>query len=129
MAADAGGQITHFVAGMGTSGTLMGTGRRLRELQEDIQVVAVQPASPFHGLEGLKHMDSAILPGIYDPNFVDENMWIQTEKSAGNVTPFGARRRVFGGCQRGGGGGCLFGIGGAACRARRIRLYRDDFAG
>ena len=76
-----GGQITHFVAGLGTSGTLMGTGRRLRELQEDIQVIAVQPASPFHGLEGLKHMDSAILPGIYDPNFADENLWIQTEKA------------------------------------------------
>ena len=76
-----GGQITHFVAGVGTSGTLMGTGRRLKELQEDIQVVAVQPASPFHGLEGLKHMDSAILPGIYDPNFADENIWIQTERA------------------------------------------------
>lgn len=76
-----GGQITHFVAGIGTSGTLMGTGRRLRELRQDLQVVAVQPASPFHGLEGLKHMDSALLPGIYEPNFADAQLHIQTERA------------------------------------------------
>ena len=74
-----GGQVTHFVAGIGTSGTLMGTGRRLRELRQELQVIAVQPASPLHGLEGLKHMDSALLPAIYDPDFVDAQLRIQTE--------------------------------------------------
>ncbi|MCY3936209.1 MAG: cysteine synthase family protein [Chloroflexi bacterium] len=74
-----GGQVTHFVAGIGTSGTLMGTGRRLRELREELQVIAVQPASPLHGLEGLKHMDSALLPAIYDPDFADAQLRIQTE--------------------------------------------------
>ncbi len=74
-----GGQVTHFVAGIGTSGTLMGTGRRLRELRQELQVIAVQPASPLHGLEGLKHMDSALLPAIYDPDFADAQLRIQTE--------------------------------------------------
>lgn len=73
------GAITHFVAGLGTSGTLMGTGRRLREYKPDIHIVAFQPDSPFHGLEGLKHMPSAILPGIYESAFADENYGVSTE--------------------------------------------------
>lgn len=62
------GKITHFVAGIGTSGTLMGTGRRLKELNPKIKVIAVEPEGALHGLEGLKHMESSIIPGIYDPN-------------------------------------------------------------
>ena len=61
------GTITHFVAGIGTSGTLVGAGRRLRELNPAIQVIAVQPDSPFHALEGLKHLATALRPAIYDP--------------------------------------------------------------
>ena len=61
------GRITHFVAGLGTSGTFMGTGRRLREANPSIRLISFQPDSPLHGLEGLKHMESAIVPGIYDP--------------------------------------------------------------
>jgi len=61
-----GGRITHLVAGLGTTGTLMGTGQRLKELNARIEVVAVQPDGPFHGLEGLKHLDTAIVPGLYD---------------------------------------------------------------
>ena len=61
------GRITHFVAGLGTSGTFIGTGRRLRELSPAIRLISVQPDSPLHGLEGLKHMATAIVPGIYDP--------------------------------------------------------------
>jgi len=75
------GAITHFVAGLGTSGTLMGTGRRLKEYNPDIQVISVQPDSPFHGLEGLKHMDTAITPGIYQGDFADDNLNIRTEES------------------------------------------------
>lgn len=75
------GAITHFVAGLGTSGTLMGTGRRLKEYNPDIQIVSVQPDSPFHGLEGLKHMETAIKPGIYQDNFADSNRNIRTEES------------------------------------------------
>lgn len=73
------GKITHFVAGIGTSGTLMGTGRRLKELNPKIQVVAVEPASALHGLEGLKHMASSIVPGIYDEKVHDRKVSVHTE--------------------------------------------------
>jgi cysteine synthase B len=73
------GRITHFVAGLGTSGTFMGTTRRLKEYNPDIQCVAVQPDEPWHGLEGLKHMETSIVPGIYDPSLADENMGASTE--------------------------------------------------
>ena len=73
------GRITHFVAGLGTTGTFVGVGRRLREYRRDIQLIALQPDSPFHGLEGLKHLETAIVPGIYDPTLVDANLPISTE--------------------------------------------------
>lgn len=73
------GQVTHFVAGLGTTGTFMGTTRRLRELNPRIRCISVQPDSGFHGLEGLKHMPTAIVPEIYDPNLADENIYVQTE--------------------------------------------------
>jgi cysteine synthase B len=73
------GTVTHFVAGLGTSGTLMGTGRRLKEYNPAIQVISLQPDSPFNGLEGLKHMPTAIKPGIYSAAFADLNMEITTE--------------------------------------------------
>lgn len=74
-----GGRITHFVAGLGTSGTFVGTTRRLRELNPRIRCVSVQPDSGFHGLEGLKHMPSAIVPSIYDQNLANENLEVRTE--------------------------------------------------
>ena len=73
------GRITHFVAGLGTSGTFVGAGRRLRELKPDVRLISMQPDSPYHGLEGMKHMESAIVPGIYDPTLADEEMEIATE--------------------------------------------------
>ena len=73
------GRITHFIAGLGTSGTFMGTSRALRQFNPDIRVMSFQPDSPFHGLEGLKHMPTAIVPGIYDEHVADENLWIETE--------------------------------------------------
>jgi len=75
------GQITHFVAGLGTSGTFMGTTRRLREFSPSIQCVSMQPDSPFHGLEGMKHMATAIVPSIYDPGLADRNIEMETEKA------------------------------------------------
>ena len=73
------GRVTHFVAGLGTSGTFMGTARRLKELNPRIRCLSFQPDSPFHGLEGMKHMPTAIKPGIYDPSVADENLEISTE--------------------------------------------------
>jgi cysteine synthase B len=73
------GRVTHLVAGLGTTGTLMGTGRRLREWKRDVELIAVQPDGPFHGLEGLKHLASAIVPGIYDPALADRTEFVATE--------------------------------------------------
>jgi cysteine synthase B len=73
------GQVTHFVTGMGTSGTFMGVTRRLKELNPEIVCISVQPDSPLHGLEGMKHMATALVPGIYDPSVADENLEISTE--------------------------------------------------
>jgi len=73
------GRITHFVAGLGTSGTFVGTTRRLKELNPRIRCISMQPDSGFHGLEGLKHMPTAMVPSIYDPNLADENLEVQTE--------------------------------------------------
>ncbi|HYS53816.1 MAG TPA: PLP-dependent cysteine synthase family protein [Thermoanaerobaculia bacterium] len=75
------GRVTHFVAGIGTSGTLVGTGRRLREHDRRVRLIAVQPDSPLHGVEGLKHLASASTPGIYDPSLVDEVITISTEEA------------------------------------------------
>lgn len=75
------GEVTHFIAGLGTSGTLMGTGRRLKDHNPDVQIIALQPDSPFHGLEGLKHMPTAIKPGIYDEFFADRQLGIGTEET------------------------------------------------
>ena len=73
------GRITHFVASMGTSGSFVGTSRRLKRDIPGVKCISAQPSSGFHGLEGLKHMPSAIVPGIYDPNIADDNLWIETE--------------------------------------------------
>jgi cysteine synthase B len=74
-----GDRITHFVTGLGTTGTMMGTSRRLKEHKSPIRCVAVQPNDALHGLEGLKHLPSSIVPGIYDDAVPDETMWIGTE--------------------------------------------------
>ncbi len=76
-----GGRVTHFVAGLGTTGTLMGVGRFLKSKSEDIRIVAVQPDSPLHGLEGLKHLESSPIPGIFDPHVVDKTLAVSTEDS------------------------------------------------
>jgi cysteine synthase B len=73
------GQVTHFVTGLGTSGTFVGVTRRLKELNPAIKCISVQPDGPLHGLEGMKHMPTAIVPGIYDPNAADEQIEVATE--------------------------------------------------
>jgi len=75
------GRITHFVSMMGTSGTFMGTSRRLKELNPQVRCISLQPDSPFHGIEGAKHMASAIVPKIYDASLADEDIGISTEDS------------------------------------------------
>jgi cysteine synthase B len=74
-----GGRITHFVACMGTSGTFVGASRRLKRDVPGVECISAQPSSSFHGLEGLKHMPTAIVPGIYDDKLASDNFWLETE--------------------------------------------------
>jgi cysteine synthase B len=94
------GRLTHFVAGLGTSGTFIGVGRRLREVNPAIRLISVQPDSPLHGLEGLKHMGTAIVPGIYDARLADEDIGVSTEE-AFDLTRELARSGVFVGISSG----------------------------
>jgi len=73
------GTVTHFVAGLGTTGTFTGTARRLKAHNPSVRTIAVQPDAALHGLEGLKHLDSSIVPGIYDPSLPDETVFVSTE--------------------------------------------------
>ena len=95
------GKLTHFVAGLGTSGTFMGTGRRLRKLNAEIQLISMQPDSPFHGLEGLKHMPSAIIPGIYDDKLADKNVEVQTETAQELVRHMARKKGILAGLSSG----------------------------
>jgi len=114
------GRVTHFVAMLGTSGTFMGTTRRLKQLNPSIECISLQPDSAFHGIEGAKHMASAIVPGIYDPTLADENLEIPTEEA------YAMARRMAGEC------GLLLGISAAAAIAgslrvaERMRLGKDQ---
>jgi cysteine synthase B len=94
------GRLTHFVAGLGTSGTFVGTGRRLREFNPSVRLISVQPDSPLHGLEGLKHMATAIVPGIYDSSLADEDLGVSTE-DAFDLTRRLARSGLFVGISSG----------------------------
>jgi S-sulfo-L-cysteine synthase (O-acetyl-L-serine-dependent) len=94
------GRLTHFVAGLGTSGTFIGVGRRLREVNPSIRLISVQPDSPLHGLEGLKHMGTAIVPGIYDARLADEDIGVSTEE-AFDLTRQLARMSLFVGISSG----------------------------
>jgi cysteine synthase B len=75
------GRITHFVAALGTSGTFMGTSRYLKREKPSVECISAQPSSGFHGLEGLKYMPTAIVPGIYDPSLADRNLWLETDEA------------------------------------------------
>lgn len=95
------GAVTHLVCGLGTSGTAMGAGRFLRSRNPALRVVAVQPDGPFHGLEGLKHMATAIVPALYDEAEVDETMFVTTEAAETEVGTLTRRDGLFGGWSSG----------------------------
>ncbi len=75
------GRVTHFVAGLGTCGTFTGVGRRLKELNPSVRLISMEPDSPIHGLEGLKHLPTSKMPGIFDPNLADETVMVATEEA------------------------------------------------
>lgn len=95
------GEVTHFVAGLGTSGTFVGSTRRLKELNPRIQAISFIPDSPFHGLEGLKHMPTALVPAIYDPDLADVNMEISTEAGQEMVLRLAREEGIFAGISAG----------------------------
>lgn len=95
------GQVTHFVAGLGTSGTMTGVGKFLREVNPAVQIIAGQPDDAFHGLEGLKHMKTAIKPGIYDVNFADRTIEVSTEAAYEMVRRLGREEGLFVGISSG----------------------------
>jgi len=95
------GALTHFVAGLGTSGTFMGTARRLRQFNPAIKLISFQPATAFHGLEGLKHMESAIVPGIYDPKLADEDLRVESEDAFEMVRRLAREEGVMAGISSG----------------------------
>ena len=107
------GEVTHLVAGLGTSGTLMGTGRFLKEKKPSVQIAAVQPDSPLHGLEGLKHMETSIVPGIYDGSFPDLKLEVGTEEAYAMVKRLAAEE------------GLLTGISSGAALAAALRLAAE----
>jgi cysteine synthase B len=90
-----GGKVTHFVTGLGTSGTFVGVVRRLRELNPALRAIAVQPESPLHGLEGLKHMPTAVRPGIFDPSLVDATLEVSTEDALLMTSKLGIEEALF----------------------------------
>jgi len=110
------GRITHFVAGLGTTGTFMGVTRRLKEANPEIQCISMEPDSAFHGLEGLKHMASAIVPPIYDPHLADRKVEVETE-AAYEMARRLARSE-----------GLLVGISAAAAVAAALRIAEEEAA-
>src|SRR5262249_39321477 len=96
------GRITHFVTGLGTGGTFTGVTRRMRRDLPGVKCYSAQPASGFHGLEGLKHMPTSIQPGIYDPSLADANLWIETEDAHHMVRQLARREGLLVGVSSGG---------------------------
>ena len=109
-----GGRVTHFVAGLGTSGTCMGTARRLKEYNPALQAISFQPDSPFHGLEGMKHMGSSIVPAIYDPCLADRALEIETEAAYEMARRLGREE------------GLLVGISAAAAVVAAVEIGRQE---
>ena len=95
------GEITHFVAGLGTTGTFVGTTRRLKEFNPNLRAVSVQPDSPLHGLEGMKHLATAIVPGIYDAKIADENTEVATEDAQAMTRQLAREEGLFVGVSAG----------------------------
>ncbi|MDH4128983.1 MAG: cysteine synthase family protein [Spirochaetota bacterium] len=98
---DSKGLVTHFLAGVGTSGTLVGTSRRLKEFNPNIKTFGIQPSDPFHGLEGLKHIESSIVPGIYDFSFERDTIFVGTDESYAMVKRLALEEGLFVGLSSG----------------------------
>jgi S-sulfo-L-cysteine synthase (O-acetyl-L-serine-dependent) len=112
------GWVTHLVSGVGTGGTVMGTGRRLKELNSRIEIVAVQPDEPFHGIEGLKHIQSSIKPKIFDERFPDRTIFVNTEEAQKEVRRLAKEEGLFVGTSS----------GAVSVAARQLEMSSSDMA-
>jgi len=119
------GEVTHFVAGLGTSGTLTGVARYLRETLPEIEIVGVQPDGPFHGLEGLKHMESAIQPGIYDSSLPDRVIPVTTEESYEMVNRLTREEGYFVGVSAGAAAAAALKLGQELSQGKIVTVFPD----
>jgi cysteine synthase B len=95
------GSVTRLICGVGTGGTITGTGKRLKQFNKEIKVIGVQPDSPFHGIEGLKHLESSIKPGVYDPSLIDEMYYVSTDDAQRAVRKIARREGLLVGVSSG----------------------------
>ena len=119
------GRLTHFVAGLGTSGTFVGTGRRLRKFSSSIKLISFQPQGPFHGLEGLKHMESAIVPAIYDPTLADEDLRIDTERAYRMVRRLAREEGLLAGISSGAAVAAMLDVAGRLDKGVIVTVFPD----
>jgi cysteine synthase B len=120
------GQVTHFIAGLGTSGTLMGTGRYLKEQVPNVEIVSIQPDAPFHGVEGLKHMSSAIKPGIYDESLAGSRLEVRTEAAHEMVKRLAREEGLFVGISSGAAAVAALQVAGELEEGVVVTVFPDD---
>lgn len=123
--AQSAGQVTHFIAGLGTSGTLTGVGRYLRHNLPGVRLIAVQPDAPFHGLEGLKYMQTAIRPGIYDPSLPDRIVKVSTEAAHAMVRRLAREEGLFVGISSGAAAVAALKVAGALAEGVVVTVFPD----
>jgi cysteine synthase B len=122
------GRVTHFVAGLGTSGTFVGTSRGLRERNAGLRTYSVQPDSPLHAVEGLKHMASSIVPGIYDPSLADEDLTVSTEAAQAMTRRLAAAHGLLAGVSSGAALAAALRVGASARDAVIVTIFPDGGA-
>lgn len=120
------GKITHFVAGLGTTGTFMGISRRLKELNPSIKCISFQPDSPLHGLEGLKHLPTAIVPGIYESRLADENLEVSTEDAYRTVLRLAKEEGLLVGPSSGGAMAAAVDVAARLTEGVVVTVFPDD---
>ena len=120
------GRVTHFVAGLGTSGTFIGTARKLKELNPKIRCISFQPDSPFHGLEGMKHMATAIVPKIYDPSVADEDLAISSEEAYATTLRLAREEGLLAGISAGAATVAALQVAKAAKRGVIVTIFPDS---
>ncbi len=120
------GRVTHFVTGLGTSGTFMGVTRRLKELNPAIQCISMQPDGPLHGLEGLKHMPTALVPGIYDPKIADDEIAVDTEDAHGMALRLAREEGVLVGVSSGANMVAAMRVAGEAKKGVVVTMFCDS---